>query len=386
MKNKICLWITVLVMSLTMVGCGDYQQPPSTMANLTEQDDIATESNEQSSDQMEETEVFDAEQTECLKITMLDVGQGLSVIAEDNGHYMIYDGGNRKHSSYVVSYLKKHDITNIDYLIASHYDEDHIAGLVGILNTTTVENAIIPNYQTDSDIYNSFMKSVNNANSVVYATTGSNYRLGDSFIKVLYGCDGSETLENNMSTVIEIKKDDFSCILTGDAEYSEENALIESGNTLACTVYVVGHHGSSSSSSEAFVKAMNPAVAFISVGADNSYGHPTEKTLKTLLADNVSIYRTDLQGNISLDYSSGQYSITTEKEIKDNDSNATTDESTSTVATDQIEYVLNNSSKKFHLPDCQAVKRMSDSNKEYSSSSRKNLIEAGYSPCGICNP
>ena len=309
------------------------------------------------------------------KITMLDVGQGLSVLIESNGKIMVYDGGNRDYSSYVVSYLKKHNIANIDYLIASHYDEDHIAGLVGILKTASVKNAIIPQYEKDTLIYNSFIKATQSADSTLYAKTGNSYKFGNAVVDILYACNGSEETDNNKSTVIKVNCGGFSCILTGDAEYETEEALVKSGVNLGCVLYVVGHHGSSYSSSPEFVKAMRPEIAFISVGGGNEYGHPTEKTLTTLNNNGVTVYRTDLQGVISLNYDGSKYNVLTEKDLtQKNETMANTT------------YVLNISSMKFHLPECDSVNKMAFYNKKKTSKNREELIKEGYSPCGACKP
>lgn len=393
--RKICLWITVMLMYIALVGCSQTTSETTSAPRVSEQTDTVTVKQdtketdttqydipEQSDTDTVTTEEDNTQHTGELKVMMLDVGQGLSVLFEADGHYILYDGGNRKHSSYVVSFLKQHGVANVDYLIVSHYDEDHIAGLIGVLNTTPVETAIIPKYETDTDIYVSFMNAVNNAESVVYAETGNSYSLGNVTIDVLYGCDSSEESENDMSTVIKVSDGEFSCILTGDAEYATEDTLVNSGSSLDCTLYVVGHHGSSSSSSEKFVKAMSPEIAFIGVGADNSYGHPTDKTLTTLTASSVTVYRTDTQGVITLNYSMGQYVVSTDKEY------ASADVANNTVnaSSDDVTYVLNISSMKFHLLDCSSVEKMADYNKEYASNTREELIEEGYAPCRMCKP
>lgn len=322
----------------------------------------------------------EADRNAAFKLTMLDVGQGLSVLIEADGRFMIYDGGNREYSSYVVSYLKRHRISNIEYLIASHYDEDHIAGLIGILRTASVGTAIIPQYEADTRIYESFMEAVQTADSVVYASAGNSYKLGKATVDILYACNGTEQTENNMSTVIKVSYGGFSCILTGDAEYDTENVLVQNGTDLQCNLYVVGHHGSYYSSSEQFVKAMRPEIAFIGVGAGNKYGHPTEQTLAVLDANGAAVYRTDLQGEISLYYDGSEYKVVTERDLQRRN------QATGNIKTDNMTYVLNESSMRFHLPECEAVYKMAYYNRKHSRKSREDLIAEGYSPCGACNP
>ena len=113
------------------------------------------------------------------QMTVLDVGQGLSVLIESNGEYALYDGGDRTASSYVVSYLKKHNITKIKYMIASHYDDDHINGLVGVLKNYDVENIIGPDYTTDTRVYKSFVEEVKTQDkTVIHPNEGDTYSFG----------------------------------------------------------------------------------------------------------------------------------------------------------------------------------------------------------------
>ncbi len=365
-----------------------------------------------------------------LQMTVLDVGQGLSVLIGSDGEYVLYDGGGRKRSSYVVSYLKHQDIERFKYLFASHYDEDHIAGLTGALRTIPVKEAIIPDYQADTSIYKSFVSALEEAEKVTYAEAGNQYELGDAAITVLYAADGSEKTENDKSTVISVTMGDFTSIITGDAEYGTEERLIQSGVPLSCDVYIVGHHGSASSSSPAFVSAMSPETSIISVGAGNDYGHPSEDTLKVLADNGSTVYRTDLSGEIYVESDGRDYIVTTEDDadgdvhplgenedgdVRRLDGNADGDVLQSEESTagnvrqlyenadgdipgseknadgevrqsEEITYVLNNNSGKFHRPGCKAISRIAGKNKEYSYESREELIEQGYDPCGWCKP
>ena len=95
-----------------------------------------------------------------MKVHFLDVGQGLSILVQSDGQTMIYDGGDKSTSSFVVSYLQKQNVTTIDYLISSHYDSDHMAGLIGCLNAFDVKNVISSDYEHDSKLYQSFIQTV----------------------------------------------------------------------------------------------------------------------------------------------------------------------------------------------------------------------------------
>ena len=386
------IYILICILCLVLASCSgpsipsqeSYSEGVEGSLSLT-QDAPENDSNQVQQDAEDPIEGFGSESPAGdLRITLLDVGQGLSVLLESDGHAMIYDGGNRKYSSFIVSYLQNHGISNLDYLFASHYDEDHIAGLVGVLNTVSVDTAVIPYYVSDTKIYDSFMNAVTNANEIDYAVSGSSYSFGDAVVDVLYGCNGQEPTKNDMSSVVKVRCGDFSCIISGDAEYATESYLVDNQTDLDCTLYIVGHHGSSSSSSPAFVRAMSPQVAFIGVGEGNDYGHPAEKTLNTLTENNVEVYRTDTQGTIILDYVDGGFSISTEKNLESGSAQTQSEETSS----DGISatYVLNTSSLKFHYPDCEAVSAMSEKNRQEYTGSREDLIEKGFAPCGSCKP
>lgn len=323
-------------------------------------------------------------------ITMLNVGQGLSLLIKADGHYMLYDGGGRDYSSYVVSYMKKHGVNDFDYLVASHYDDDHINGLVGVLNTAKVKKALLPDYTADTRVYRSLQQAVQGI-PVVHPTRGSTYTLGKAKITVISPANYHQEIENNNSIALRIQYGNFSAIMTGDAEQEAESAMLSSGLPLKSDLYVVGHHGSSSSSSRAFLRAIQPSYAFLSVGPYNKYGHPTQKMLNTLKSFNVNLFRTDKQGEVTA-YSNGKKCWFNKR--------PTTDWSPGDAASSQAvysntpnagqktstQYVINKNSKKFHRPDCPSVQQMKAKNREYTNASRDTLIKQGYTPCANCKP
>ena len=190
-----------------------------------------------------------------LELTMLNVGQGLSILVNADGHYMLYDGGGRERSSYLVAYLKQHNISHLDYMFASHYDEDHIAGLVGVMNTTSVGKLITPNYETNTAIYRSFRSMVlEKGIQEVHPSVGYKVPLGDAELTVLGPEEYNPYDDNNNSLIVQIRYGAFSCLLTGDAELEEENQTAYHGRLSDVDLYVVGHHGSADSSSKDFVR------------------------------------------------------------------------------------------------------------------------------------
>lgn len=196
----------------------------------------------------------------AFSLTMLDVGQGLSVLVQADGKYLLYDGGGRGTSSYVVAYLQQHDVTKLEWLAASHYDEDHISGLVGVLHTTPVEQALMPDYTTDTQIYQSLQTVLGEKNvPVIYPAQGDTFSLGEAEIQVVGPQNYVYDSDNDKSLCLRICYGDFQCLLTGDAEQDAEQDMVASRQDLTCDLYVVGHHGSSSSTSEELLDAATPA-------------------------------------------------------------------------------------------------------------------------------
>lgn len=195
---------------------------------------------------------------------MLDVGQGLSILVQADGEYLLYDGGGRGASSYVVAYLQQHAVTELEWLAASHYDEDHISGLVGVLHTTPVEQALMPDYTTDTQIYQSLQTVLGEKNvPVIHPAKGDTFSLGEAEIQVVGPQNYDYDSDNDESLCLRICYGDFQCLLTGDAEQDAEQDMVASGQDLTCDLYVVGHHGSSSSTSEELLDAASPAYAFL---------------------------------------------------------------------------------------------------------------------------
>ena len=234
-----------------------------------------------------------------MKVHFLDVGQGLSILVQTDGKNLLYDGGGRNAASFVVSYLEDQGVENLDYLISSHYDEDHLSGLVGCLNRFSVGTVIGSDYVHESKLYSSFMDAVSAKGlEVQYPAVGTMYVLGDAEFEVLAPQTVSSTDSNNNSVVIRLINDGDSFLFAGDAEYASEKEMCASGMDLNCDVLVLGHHGSATSTSWDFLAQTVPTWAVISCGANNSYGHPNAETMEKMESMDIEIFRTDLQGTI----------------------------------------------------------------------------------------
>lgn len=361
-----------------------------------------------------------------LSVTFLDVGQGNAVLVEQGGAYMLIDGGNRDYSSFVVSYLKEQGVEELAYVIASHYDADHLNGVVGALHAFSCGQVLAPDYVTDTRVYESFERVIKEQDiALAYPAVGDTYTLGDASFTVVCPKAYDPKEDNDNSVGIRLVYGDTSFLICGDAGKAEEQAMLDSGVTLESDVYLASHHGSEGSSSEAFMRAVSPSAVVISAGAGNSYGHPTRTVLDRVKACGAALYRTDLQGTITVtsDGTSLSWSVDATQDYRDGDevaagaadttgTSGTADTADSaaqaSVAADTAgsaaqassggetaadgtadvtgEYVLNTNTKKFHRPSCSSVAQMSPENKAAFSGSREELIAAGYDPCKRCNP
>lgn len=235
------------------------------------------------------------------EIHFFNVGEGDSALVECDGHYMLIDGGNPSSSSFLYSYLKQHDIEYLDYVVCSHPHIDHVGGLAGALNYSTVGIAYSPVTEFDNRAFNSFVKYLSAQNkAIVVPASGDTITLGSATVKFIGPLDMTlaELNMNNSSIMLRIEYGNTSFLFTGDAETDEELSLVASGIELQSTLLKVGHHGSYTSSSEAFLSAVAPEYAVISVGKGNEYGHPHDVVLDRLSNYCSVIYRTDLLGEI----------------------------------------------------------------------------------------
>ena len=186
-------------------------------------------------------------------------------------------------------------------MVASHYDADHLNGLVGALNVFNTDMILGPCYETDTKIYKSFTDTVQRMKKeVVHPQPGERHPLGGGYFEILSPLSAQYDDVNNYSIAIRLVYGDTSILLAGDAEQESEQEMTEYWPDLKADVLCVGHHGSPTSTGEAFLDSVNPSIAVISCGRDNSYGHPGKAVLERLDSRNITVFRTDESGTITL--------------------------------------------------------------------------------------
>ena len=328
-------------------------------------------------------------------VKFIDVGQAAAALVECDGHYMLIDGGNKADSNLIYSVLKSEGVSHLDMVVGTHAHEDHIGGLPGAFNYTTADVTLCPVTSYDTDAFEDFKRYADqNGGGITVPKVGDTYSLGSAKIEIL-GLNAGDV--NNSSIVLKIQYGETSFLFTGDAEREAEQAILNRGADLSATVLKVGHHGSDTSTTYPFLREIMPEYAVISVGDDNSYGHPTDDTLSRLRDADVKVFRTDMQGDVVCTSDGKTVTFTVEKNA-DADTLAPkpTPTPTPTPEPEQEQqvsqsgggttYVLNTNSHKFHYQSCGSVKKMKDSNKAFHTGTRDEVIAMGYDPCGNCHP
>lgn len=259
---------------------------------------IAVPESDNTKPNTEEPDTFPDEDT-ALEVHVLNVGQGLSVFLDCGDETLLYDGGDRSTSSFLVSYLQKQGVDRLDYVVVSHYDADHLAGVIGALNVFEIGTLIAPDYQTDTKLFSSFQQTVQGKNlSITSPAPGDTYSFGAGDFQILAPLGSSYENENDYSIVLRVCFGESSLLLTGDATEISEAEMLEHGTELQSDVLVVGHHGSAGSTSPEFLEAVAPSYAVISCGRDNDYGHPADRVMELLAEMEIPMYRTDFQETV----------------------------------------------------------------------------------------
>jgi len=250
-----------------------------------------------------------------LTVNFLDVGQGDSILVKYDNKTMLIDAGEKDKGEVISAYLKNQDISTLDYVVATHPHSDHISGVVDILNSFKVEHFIDSGYPYTSKTYEDILTTIDKKN-IPFETP----KRGDKInfapgidVQVLNPGNSYFTDDlNQNSIVLKITDGTVSFLLTGDAGIEAENEIMKAGYNVNADILKVGHHGSRTSSSASFINAVSPAVSVIEVGAGNDYGHSHKETLNRL--QKVSkVYRTDLDGTITITTDGSKYTVTTQK-------------------------------------------------------------------------
>ncbi|MBR4813104.1 MAG: MBL fold metallo-hydrolase [Lachnospiraceae bacterium] len=331
----------------------------------------------------------------------LDVGEGSSTLFCSGTTAVLIDGGDAYTSSYVISFLKRLGIKRLQLVVATHYDSDHISGLVGALSAFAVDEVWGPAYEGDTKTYASFASMIRSRDVPwTYPGDGRTFSADGVTVTVLASSvpgtarqsgdaadddagmgDPSETGEDT-SLALRVTLDNVSILVMGDAGAARERALVKKGDVGKCDIFLVNHHGSRYSNTSELLGAARPKYAVISVG-ENDYGHPAKECIDRIVECGALIYRTDVQGTVIFSVEGDvirPYAAALEDPYQKDDSGIKSAEE----LPEGVTYILNGNTMKYHLPDCSSVAGQMHRNWYYFYGTAEAAEDMGYQPCGNC--
>lgn len=372
MKRKFLSLFLLFAVLIPFTGCGD----------LLPSDTTATPPN-----------LAPPADGETLTVSFLDVGQGDSIFIElPEGKTMLIDASESDQAEGIIDYIEGRGHDTLDYVVATHPHADHIGGMREVLEAFEVGEIWMPAADTDTKTYERLLTTIEEKEIPLHvAKSGKTIIDSESLnISILAPCKEEYDDLNDYSAVLSLTYGKTRFIFTGDAEALSEAEILESDFAtpyLSADVLKLGHHGSSSSSSEAFVKAINPKWGIISCGEGNSYGHPHDEILARFDKLGIELLRTDLLGTIVMTSDGEQVKYGDSVSDGNADDTPITDAPTTNAPEGaRYHWILNTSSKKIHRADCSSAAKISESNRAESDKSVSELIAEGYSACGVCKP
>ncbi len=255
---------------------------------------------------------------ETAEIHFIDVGQGDSILIRSGGSNILIDAGENDQGTVVNAYLDKLGIEKLDLVIGTHPHSDHIGGLDVVLDAHPVERIILPVIPDDlvptTRTYEDLLTSIQTQGlKITPAKPGETYTFGDGVLEILGPVTDEYDDLNDFSVVSRFCFGEWAVLLTGDMESDAEADLLEAGTDVSANVLKLGHHGSSTSTSQEFLNAVDPEICVIEVGEGNSYNHPHRETIERIETNGCTVYRTDLNGTIVLTTDGKNCQVQTEK-------------------------------------------------------------------------
>lgn len=321
-------------------------------------------------------------------VHFISTGNSDSILIADNGKFALIDGADNDDEQSLVDYLTKQGVKELEYLILTHPDADHCGGLDAVVKNFAIKQVFVGNGDADSKTYKDFINACMAKKlqpSVPLAD--KTFKLGNGSFK-FYNQKANNTDVNDNSLVALYTNGTTKYLFMGDAGVDVEKALPlkEIGKV---NVLKVGHHGSKTSSSDAFIKAVAPKYAIICCGSNNKYGHPHQEVTSILNKYKATTFRTDLNGTVIITSDGTNISSKASKQASTQPVSNTTQTITpakkdvntpaQTKSSKEVVYVTK-SGKKYHTEDCSSLSKSKiEINKE-------DAEAKGYTPCSKCNP
>ncbi|NFH89779.1 MBL fold metallo-hydrolase [Clostridium botulinum] len=310
-----------------------------------------------------------------MKVYYIDVGQGDSELIQVDGKNILIDAGNNDSMAY--NYLKKLGIKKLDYVMATHPHSDHIGGMTQIINEFDIGEFYAPKINHTTKTFENMVKALQSKGIKLTApTVGDTLNVGNATLQFLAPNSAKYEDMNNYSIACKLKYGNTSYVFMGDAESLSEGEILAKQLDISADVLKLGHHGSHSSTSQAFLNKVNPRYAIVSCGKDNDYGHPHQETIDKLNKKGIEILRTDVSGTI-ISTSDGN-DITFNTSGTSTNTENTTDDNNPDTKSNTV-WVANKTAKVYHSSkDCSNMKAPTEISLE-------DAKEKGLKPCSKCN-
>lgn len=243
------------------------------------------------------------EMTGGTKVCFIDVGQGDSSLIITGDQAILIDGGRNADEQNVTDFINEQGVSSIDLIIATHPHEDHIGGLDAVIENFEVYQILMPDAPYNTQTYEDVITAADENNTEIIYPEGNEFFEFDSGLTLsllMPSSDFESPSTNDDSIVCRVVIGDTSILYTGDMETPLEQELMS--QFVQCDILKVGHHGSNSSSSEEFLDIVQPSIAIISCGFENSYGHPHAEIIERLTDRSVEIRQTQYEGDIILEF------------------------------------------------------------------------------------
>ena len=300
MLNKLRAVLFLILLTLcALAGCSTYVANSSQTEVETP---LATESLENDVLLITQPGLAYQRVTGTLQIAFLDVGQGDCIyVSLPNGKSMLIDAGESSKAEDIIKYISENSVSGmIDYVVATHPHADHIGGMADIINAFEIGNIWMPDAVHTTKTFENLLDTIEaNHLSIQIAEAGQTlFDYGN--LKAVFAAPSGRDYANlnNHSAVVLLTYNDRQFLFMGDAERESETEILSTGFDISADVLKVGHHGSTTSSTQDFIAAVAPSYAVITCGLGNRYGHPNAQTLAALAEDNITVVRTDEDGTI----------------------------------------------------------------------------------------
>ncbi len=305
-----------------------------------------------------------------MKVHYIDVGQGDSELIQIGDKNVLIDAGCNDNKA--LNYLKSQGISKLDCVIATHPHEDHIGGMTSVINNFEIGEFYAPKVTHTTRTFENMIKALQSKGlKITTKNVGDALTIGNATMQFLAPNSSIYQDLNNYSIVIRLKYGNTSYLFTGDAESLSEGEILAKQLDISADVLKLGHHGSHSSTSQAFLDKVNPQYAIVSCGKGNDYGHPHKETIDKLNAKNIEILRTDVSGTI--------VSTSNGNDISFNVNTSVSSTGNTTKTKSNTVWVANKTSKVYHSSkDCSNMKSPSEISLE-------DVQAKGLKPCSKCN-